>query len=54
MQDAGIIRNKLKIKGTVTNAQLFMEVQKNSALSTNISGSLPAVRPLTEKEKNDI
>lgn len=28
MQDAGIIRNKLKIKGTVTNAQRFMEVQK--------------------------
>ena len=26
--DAGIIRNKLKVRGTVTNARLFMEVQK--------------------------
>jgi DNA-3-methyladenine glycosylase I len=26
--DAGIIRNKLKIKSAITNAQLFMEVQK--------------------------
>ena len=28
MQDAGIIRNKLKIKSAITNAQLFMEIQK--------------------------
>jgi len=28
LQDAGIIRNKLKIKATITNAQNFMEVQK--------------------------
>lgn len=28
MQDAGIIRNKLKIKATIHNAQLFMMVQK--------------------------
>ena len=28
MQDAGIIRNKLKIRGTITNAQLFMDIQK--------------------------
>ncbi|WP_445738356.1 DNA-3-methyladenine glycosylase I [Mariniflexile sp.] len=28
LQDAGIIRNKLKIHATVTNAQLFMEIQK--------------------------
>ncbi len=28
MQDAGIIRNSLKIKGTVSNAIAFMEVQK--------------------------
>ncbi len=28
MQDAGIIRNRLKINATVTNAQLFLEVQK--------------------------
>ena len=28
LQDAGIIRNKLKIKATVTNAQAFMTIQK--------------------------
>jgi len=28
LQDAGIIRNKLKIKATITNAHNFMEIQK--------------------------
>ena len=28
MQDAGIIRNKLKIRATIINAQKFLEVQK--------------------------
>ena len=28
LQDVGIIRNKLKIKATITNAQLFMKVQE--------------------------
>jgi DNA-3-methyladenine glycosylase I len=28
LQDAGIIRNKLKVRATVTNAQLFLQVQK--------------------------
>ena len=28
MQDAGIIRNRLKIEGAVTNAKCFLEVQK--------------------------
>src|SRR3989344_5012746 len=28
MEDAGIIRNKLKIRATITNAQKFLEVQK--------------------------
>lgn len=27
LQDAGIIRNKLKIKATISNAQAFMEIQ---------------------------
>ncbi len=27
LQDAGIIRNKLKVNATVTNAQLFMKIQ---------------------------
>ena len=28
LQDSGIIRNKLKIKATITNAQSFIEIQK--------------------------
>jgi DNA-3-methyladenine glycosylase I len=28
MQDTGIIRNRLKIEGTITNARLFLEIQK--------------------------
>ena len=28
MQDSGIIRNRLKIKATITNAQLFLQIQK--------------------------
>ena len=28
MQNAGIIRNKLKIRSAITNAQLFIEIQK--------------------------
>ena len=28
MQDEGIIRNKLKIRSAITNAQLFIEIQK--------------------------
>ncbi|WP_282071538.1 DNA-3-methyladenine glycosylase I [Polaribacter atrinae] len=28
LQDSGIIRNKLKIKSAITNAQLFIEIQK--------------------------
>ena len=28
LQDAGIVRNKLKIRATISNAQTFMEIQK--------------------------
>lgn len=28
LQDAGIVRNKLKIRSAITNAQLFIEIQK--------------------------
>jgi DNA-3-methyladenine glycosylase I len=28
LQDAGIVRNKLKIKATITNAQAFMQIQE--------------------------
>lgn len=28
LQDAGIIRNKLKVKATITNAQAFIKIQE--------------------------
>ncbi len=39
LQDAGIIRNKLKVHATVSNAQAFMEIQKEfGSFSTYIWG----------------
>jgi DNA-3-methyladenine glycosylase I len=35
LQDAGIIRNKLKINATVTNAQSFLQVQKEFGSFSN-------------------
>jgi DNA-3-methyladenine glycosylase I len=35
LQDAGIIRNKAKIHGTVRNAQCFLEIQKESGSFSN-------------------
>jgi DNA-3-methyladenine glycosylase I len=35
LQDAGIIRNKLKIRATVTNAQAFMALQKEYGSFSN-------------------
>lgn len=35
MEDTGIVRNRLKIKSTVTNAQKFMEVQKEFGSFSN-------------------
>jgi DNA-3-methyladenine glycosylase I len=35
LQDTGIIRNKLKIKSAITNAQLFMEIQKEFGSFSN-------------------
>lgn len=35
LQDPGIIRNKLKVRATVTNAQAFMEVQKENKTFSN-------------------
>jgi len=35
LQDAGIIRNKLKVRSAVTNAQAFMEIQKEFGSFSN-------------------
>ena len=47
MQNAGIIRNRLKILATINNARKFQEVQKESSeVSQNIFGISLAENPL--------
>lgn len=49
MNDPGIIRNRLKIKATVTNAQKFQEVQKEfGSFSTYIWGFVKG-KPIDNK-----
>ncbi len=56
LQDAGIIRNRLKIKATISNAIAFMEVQKEfGSFSTyiwNFTNGKPIVN--TFKEMTDV
>lgn len=50
--DAGIIRNKLKIKATITNAQLFMEVQKEFGSFSKYIWSFTNGKPIKNKFKH--
>lgn len=51
-EDAGIIRNKLKIKATVTNAQAFIKVQEEfGSFSKYIWGFVDG-KPIDNKPKN--
>lgn len=43
--DPGIVRNRLKVEGTVKNAKAFLAVQKNSAASMPMCGRLSAASP---------
>lgn len=53
LQDPGIIRNRLKIKAAITNAQLFMEVQKERGSFCNYLRSfLPDGKPVVNYWKN--
>ncbi|HTH82446.1 MAG TPA: DNA-3-methyladenine glycosylase I [Mucilaginibacter sp.] len=68
MQDAGIIRNRLKILAAIKNAQLFIEVQKefgsfdkylysfmpDGKPVNNTSGSLPATTPISDAISKDM
>lgn len=52
LQDAGIIRNKLKVNATVSNAQAFLEVQKEfGSFSSYIWGFVNAT-PIKNNVKN--
>lgn len=50
--DAGIIRNKLKVNGTVTNANLFMEIQEEFGSFNNYIWKFVDGKPLKNKVKN--
>jgi DNA-3-methyladenine glycosylase I len=68
MQDAGIIRNRLKILAAIKGAQLFIEVQKefgsfdkylysfmpDGKPINNTSGSLPATTPISDAISKDM
>lgn len=50
-QDAGIIRNKLKIKATVTNAQAFIRVQEEFGTFSNYIWGFVGGKPVDNKPK---
>ncbi|MCF4100417.1 DNA-3-methyladenine glycosylase I [Gillisia sp. M10.2A] len=70
LQDAGIIRNKLKVRATVTNAQAFMQVQQefgtfskyiwefvdNSPIHNEITDykKAPPTTPISDKLSKDL
>ena len=52
LQDAGIIRNKLKVNATVTNAQAFMEVQKEFGSFSKYIWDFVDGKPIKNKINN--
>ncbi len=51
LQDAGIIRNQLKIKGTISNAIAFMEVQKEFGSFSKYIWNFTGGKPIDNKPK---
>ena len=52
VRDAGIIRNKLKIKATISNAQAFMEVQKEFGSFSKYIWNFTNGKPIKNSYKN--
>ena len=52
LQDAGIIRNKLKVKATVSNAQAFMKVQKEFGSFSKYIWDFVDGKPIKNNVKN--
>ncbi|HLV69531.1 MAG TPA: DNA-3-methyladenine glycosylase I [Xanthomarina sp.] len=52
LQDAGIIRNKLKIHATVTNAQMFMRIQEEFGSFSNYIWGFVDGKPIKNKLKH--
>ena len=51
LQDAGIIRNKLKVRGTISNAIAFMEVQKEFGSFSKYIWSFTGGKPIENNRK---
>lgn len=52
LQDEGIVRNKLKIKATITNAQAFMKIQSEFGSFSNYIWGYVNHKPIKNKVKN--
>jgi len=52
LQDAGIIRNKLKVNATVTNAQAFIKVQEEFGSFSNYIWGFVDGKPIKNKINN--
>src|SRR5690554_920228 len=52
LQAAGIIRNKLKIRATVTNAQMFMRIQEEFGSFSNYIWGFVDGKPIKNKLKH--
>ncbi|WP_370390576.1 DNA-3-methyladenine glycosylase I [uncultured Winogradskyella sp.] len=52
LNDKGIIRNKLKIKATVTNAQAFLKVQNDFGSFSNYIWSFTNGKPIINRYKD--
>lgn len=52
LQDAGIIRNKLKIHATITNAQMFMKIQEEFGSFSNFIWGFVDGEPIKNKLKH--
>lgn len=52
IEDAGIIRNKLKINATITNAQAFMKVQNEFGSFSKYIWSFTNEKPIKNKVEN--
>ncbi|QHI37151.1 DNA-3-methyladenine glycosylase 1 [Kordia antarctica] len=53
LEDAGIIRNKLKIKATISNAQMFMKVQEEFGSFSNYIWEFTNGKPIQNAFKKN-
>ncbi len=52
LQDAGIIRNKLKIRSTISNAQAFMDIQKEFGSFSDYIWNFTNGKPIKNRRKH--